>query len=259
MHGLQIVLGFVGIAFASDLGRGLNLGFDPTMCPQHSHLWFIRALILAVAVSPTFLLLRKKVFGFFALLAFGIMCELARTWLVGDVLDWERAFAISGWFRGLLFFAVGVYLRHNPIEIGCLRVWHAISGGRWARAVLCLTLALLPWLFKAFLLRHGFEMVVHKIELPLLLVSIYFLFEAMPDSPWPKWITSCSFPIYLIHGAVLILSMGVCRAVGIKDYLSHCSIVFYILYWVAAVGISIVVTLLFRKIKWLSVIAFGGR
>lgn len=255
MHGLQMVLGFAGIAFASDLGWGLNLGFDPTVCPQHSHLWFVRVLILAVAISPMFLLLHKKVSGIFALMAFVIMCELVRTWFVDGVSDWTRAFAISGWFRGLAFFAIGVYLRHYPIEIGRWRFWRAMKWGRG----LCLVLALLPWLFGAFLARQGLDAIVQRIELPTLLTSVYFLFEAIPDSPWPKWLTSCAFPIYLIHGAVLVIFVATCHAVGLKNYLSHCSIVFYVLFWGAAIGVSIVATLLLRRIRWLSLIAFGGR
>lgn len=255
MHGLQIALGFAGIASASDLGWGLNLGLDPLGGPQHSHLWFVRGLMLAVAISPMFVLLRKKVSGMFCLIAFVIVCELVRTWLVAGIQDWKRAFAISGWFSGLSFFAIGVYLRYNPIEIGRLRFWRTLRWGSW----LCLVLALLPWLFRAFLARQGFNAIVHYVELPILLLSVCFLFESIPNSPWPKWLTSCAFPIYLIHGAVLVIFVATCRAVGLKDYLSHCSIVFYVPFWAAAVGVSIAATLLLRKVRWLSSFAFGGR
>ena len=249
-----MTLALCGVDFAVDMGWGCNLGFDPTALPEHSHLWFVRALMLAVAVSPIFLPLRKRIFGAFCLLAFVILCECLRAWLMDGVQDWKRAFAIGGWFRGLSFFSIGVYLRSNPVKFSRWCVWRSTGWG-----YVCLALAFLPWLFKALLLRHGFEMVVHKIELPILLMSVYFLFKAVPDNPWPKWLTACAFPIYLIHGAVLILFVAACRAVGLKDYLLHCSAAFYILYWAAAVGVSIAATLLLRRIRWLSSIAFGGR
>ena len=96
-------------------------------------------------------------------------------------------------------------------------------------------------------------------DLPIIFMSMFFLFEAIPDLPWPKWLTSCAFPIYLIHEAVLVLFVAASRAMGFKEYLSHCSLAFYMFYWAAAIAASIAVTLLMRKVRCLSIIAFGGR
>jgi len=108
-------------------------------------------------------------------------------------------------------------------------------------------------------MKHGYEMIVHWIRLPILLVSVVFLFKSVPESPWPKWLTLCAFPIYLIHGAVLVLGIGICRVCGMKDYLSHCSILFFVSFWAMAVVASIVVTSLMRRCRWLAMVAFGGR
>ena len=254
MHCLKIALGLAGIAFATDLGWRLNLGLNPCALPQHSHLWFVRALMFATLVSPLFLVLRQRILGACSLILFAVFCEYAAFHFAAGCNEWSRLFAIQGWFRGLSFFSIGVYLRFNPIRVGCLRIIHAIEGRWWAVA-----LALLPWICGAFASKHGFEMIVRALHLPILLTSIFFLFEAVPSMSWSKWLVSCAFPIYLIHGAVLVLFAALIRFLGLREYLSRCSLVFYLAYWGAVLGVSIVAALLFRKAKWLAALAFGGR
>ena len=252
MHGLKLALGFARIEFASDLGWGLNLGLNPLINPQHPHLWFLRALMFAVLISPVFYVLLRRI-KLIGLLAFVIFCECVSAWLVHGVQDWHRVFVIRGWFQGMSCFSIGIYLRQNPVHITFGNGWRGIFTG------VCLAFSVLPWLLKAFIAQNGFDMIARGMELPVLLISVFFLFEAVPHSAWPNWLTSCAFPIYLVHGAILILFLAVCRALGLKDYLQHCSFWFYVLYWMVAIAVSIMITLLMRKVRWLAGVAFGGR
>ncbi len=252
MHGLKMALSQAGVVFAPDLGWQLNLGLNPLSLPQHSHLWFLRSLLFAVLVSPFFLLLRRKWMGMIGLVAFVLLCEYASVGISRGIHGWTKVFAIQGWFRGLAFFAIGVYLRNNPIPVG--KWW--ISRSTFGKA-LCFALAFAPWIIGDLMEKNGLE--APPVTLAIILASGFFLFLSVSESPWPKWLTSCAFPIYLIHGAVLVVFAAVSKAIGIKGYLSHCAFAFYVVYWASVTCVSVLLAMAIKRTKLLSSLAFGGR
>ncbi len=252
MNGLKMALSQMGIVFAPDIGWQLNLGLNPLSLPQHSHLWFLRSLLFAVLVSPVFLLLRRRWMGAVSLMAFVLLCEYANEGICRSIHDWAKVFAIQGWFRGLAFFAIGVYLRNNPVPVD---KW-GISRSAFGKA-LCFALAFVPWIIGDLLEKNG--IVASPLSLAIILASVFFSFQSMSDSPWPKKLTSCAFPIYLIHGAVLVVFAAVSKALGIKEYLARCSFAFYVVYWASATCMSILFAMTIKQSKWLATISFGGR
>jgi len=129
MHGLSALVGFLGIQFAKDLGWGLDLGFNPLSLPQHPHLWFVRSLILVVLISPVFLVVRRKILGLVVLFVIIASCIYLEVNLGQGAKSFSESFAISGWFQGLMFFPIGVYLRFNPVIIDDSCIGRITRGG----------------------------------------------------------------------------------------------------------------------------------
>ena len=94
MHLLRIVAGFVGIAFASNIGWKLNLGLNPLDTPQHPHLWFLRTLMISVLISPVFVLLKRRISGAASLLPFVVVCCYLSIKFSSIAMTSEEAFAI---------------------------------------------------------------------------------------------------------------------------------------------------------------------
>ena len=125
--------------------------------------------------------------------------------------------------------------------------------------VLCLAFAAIPRLLMVLLERYCPGRITSAMDFPVLLLTLFFLFLAVPDKSWPKWLVSCSFPIYLIHIMVLTFLPTVFHVVGLKCCLSHSSAGLYVAYWAIVVFVSIGIAHLFKRLPWLALIAFGGR
>lgn len=76
---------------------------------------------------------------------------------------------------------------------------------------------------------------------------------------WPAWMTSCAFPVFLLHKAVITLLVGVWQSVGIKAVILS-SVTAYFLQVVVVILICIGVTnALRRHCSKLAGFLFGGR
>lgn len=70
-----------------------------------------------------------------------------------------------------------------------------------ALLALAVSIALLG--IKTFLDLGGVKLAVdlQTLFIPFLLYAVFYF---MPDRAWPKWLTSCVFPIFLMHWLLLI-------------------------------------------------------
>ncbi len=218
-----------------------TIGLLPTGLPPMKVLWFVRCLLIFVLLSPClFAVLRKgKVYALLMMaLFYGIYA------FTGPYLGWVGFFSISG----LFFFTLGIFLRFHPISIK-LPSWVTVP-----TFVLCL----LAYLMSAFS-KAGVELIPLPkhilITLPLL---IWIVWQWVPSKPWNRAITSCAFPIYLLHIFILGRFNLLFENIAVLSFLKHWY-GYFIMWFIAVVG-SIGITLLMRR--WFpktSDLLFGGR
>jgi len=88
--------------------------------------------------------------------------------------------------------------------------------------------------------------------IPMILFGVWGI---VPDRPWPKWLTSTAFPIYILHMFVLL----------VLQYAWHLTAfmpngLLFLFRWCVAVGVSIFVArMLNRFLPSVAKILFGGR
>ena len=63
MKGLSMLAAKFGVSFGENLPSGLSLGLNPFELPQLPYLWFVRCLIVFVALLPLFLVFKRKIVG----------------------------------------------------------------------------------------------------------------------------------------------------------------------------------------------------
>ena len=170
---------------------GLDLCDYPTLVP----LWYVRCLFLFVLTGASFKwgVTKAKwwwlsaVFIVFAILS-GVFDATAENERPLAVLFLSRGYSLSGVF----YFSVGVFLQ----RFGFRRL-----SDKMAYAFLGIGLVLLG--VKVGFLHAGYGKIsvwFNSFITPFLLYSIYHF---MPTKAWPNWLTSCAFPIFLMHSIAL--------------------------------------------------------
>ena len=206
---------------------GLDLGKLSNYCGQ---LWYVRCLFFFVLLSPIFKVGIRKFRFVWILLAF-----IATTVFSELPDDPENRPFWSGFLRygislsGIFYFSVGIYLRRFNVTVRStpLAVASAIYG------VGCL-------LLRTYAKSRGMELPVGMdcLVLPALMYAVWF---ALPSWTFPRWLTSSSFPIFLLH-VIFLHVMGI--------VIKHCTVGLQmgkIVSCLAAIIASIVMTNLLRK------------
>lgn len=210
------------------------LGLLPIYLPALSLLWFVRCLIYFVLIAPLFMVFRYKFGGIIIVVSF------FGQWLLGSSLseiDWRKTFWLTSLVTGFTYFSCGVWLRYHA------ELFQGIGQRRlgWVFGILlALFLGLASKIPEVFLL-------------PPVLLMIWML---TPSSEWPRWLTRCSFPIYLQHGFWLVFIVAGMKSMRLAND-SWCS---FLGQYVVVVFLSIVVTVTARRLlpRFCSII-FGGR
>ena len=122
----------------------------------------------------------------------------------------------------------------------------------WAGvAALAAGILLLAWRVHCIAVSGGEPFPVLCLAIPLLVAGTWLV---VPAKPWPKWLTSLSFPIYVMHFFVIFALDGF-RAPRVNK-----SIGFMFAEFAAAVAVPSVIVLLLRRIfPRAAAFAFGGR
>lgn len=203
--------------------------------------WYITTLFGFVLLSPLFVTLVRRCAAAAILSAAVLHVAFYRQdlalwgtwrWLTQSVFNLE----------GMVFFLVGLDFALNKrkgpsrLQGNCLIALAFLATGvrMHAEAVNC------PFLFD-----H-----VRLFVIPGFLV---LLWRIIPSTPWPKWIVSSAFPLYLIHYFMVdTLHRAICPHLsGIWQYGSIVSL---------AVVLSIAIGIAMRRISGrLAMVAFGGR
>lgn len=220
-------------------GRGDVLGLNPFAWSALPYLWYVRCLIVYVVCAPVFLLCCHRRLGllFMAAECLGFACVLM---LCKD--QWNEI----NWIRGMCFFSLGVYMRWNGVwvmnavrKVPCYFCW--IVGGA------------LSFVNIAYVSVFGLIGVAGAC---VLAVAVW---KSIPAWRGPKWLTSSAFPIFVLHGAVLLGFAEMFRALGVWESVVS-SIVAYFLQICGAVAVCLGICLILRRVTpRLSSVLFGGR
>jgi len=174
---------------------GMNLFHPPGLVP----LWYVRNVLLLVAVSPLLKMVTQRL-GWMSV--GGIALAYVTYWMCaasGAVpARWSEFFNYGFSIEGLLCFVVGMVLRERGIRASLSGIGLKASFVVWLVAeglAIGFTGRCVPW--------------APVFRLLSIAATVLFAWKAVPDTPWPKWFTSCAFPVYLLHCFVL----DVCRLV----------------------------------------------
>ena len=216
-------------------------GGDLTDYPILVPLWYVRCLLFFVIASPVIsFLLSKLGYGWLLLcFALSIVHSLIPNADVKDFLS--KGFSLSG----LFYFSAGLFLqKHGGFKVS---KHTAIIAAIIGTTLLAIKIAFFYNTWK-------FQISLGKLSIPFLMFATWFF---MSSKRLPNWITSCSFPIFLMH--VLFFPY-----IGIALKRLHIWEGFPTLqptlnFVVGFFGSIIVATLLRRFLPKLSHILFGGR
>lgn len=161
-------------------------GLALTGCPGLTPLWYVRGLFILVLLSP--LLFGVARIGSMALLGLFVV-------YIGVCPGPAGGGFIHGLTRcgifplaGLFYFTLGISLRIGKI---CLQ--YSVRKCMVAGFAGLMLLAFQAW---ATYKGYGYAQYLGCLGIPFVL---YSAFGVMTQETWPKWLTSCAFPIYLIH------------------------------------------------------------
>ena len=226
---------------ASLLGLLKSLGLTTCETPGLYPLWFVRSLFLLVCVSPVLVWLlsrvgKKLLVGLFALALLGPLVVKM------DVLALRLAGLFAA-FGGMFYFTVGLAARFfgkvGPVSDWLLR-WTGLIG-------LALTVSGAVGELCGMTYAHKYCVVL---GLPLLMAGLW---RIVPATRWPGWLTSCAFPVFILH----VFAIGVYNNFLVREVnglLAFCA------KYVFAVVLPIVVVIVARRIApRLVKFAFGGR
>ena len=222
------------------------LGLSPLGITNLSVLWFVRNLMFLVLLSPViFMVLRR--FGMCFLVPLFALYVMTYPWPerlfprnLGDLLFFNGLPSLVGFF----WFSLGMALRIKTIHVSISR----------RSIVLCMILGLVLSGLRAAFVLQGRSLPVAACGFASMCCYLYSVWGIMPDAAWPKWLVTCSFPIYLMHKFVLYVSNLVVANLGGDSLFS------YGLESLFGCGMPIVAALFLRKyFPRIASIAFGGR
>ena len=171
-------------------GRWINLlGFDLDKLPTFNwSLWYVRCLFFFVLLSPVFkIAVCKFKFGWliFAFIATSVFSALPDA--PGNQPFWSGFLRYGISLSGIFYFSVGIYLRRFNIAVRSTPL-----------ALVCSVYGVSTLLLRTFVRSRGTELPV-GMDCLVLPAFMYAVWHIMPSWPFPRWFTSCSFPIFLLH------------------------------------------------------------
>lgn len=225
---------------------GLDLFDTPAIQPY----WYVRALLIFVAVSPILVFAVRK-FGFriiALLIVFYLMVDPGYAGKSSDFwlgAHWRRFWRFGFSAEGLLYFTCGILLSSCPFGVSRRK---SLLIGSVGIALGCVRCALLT---------HGFDDYGYlvQVSIPFIMIGMWGL---MSSVAWPKWMTGNSFPIYSVHMIFMLVIALIFRHVKVP--FEKCSLLAVLIVWGVAVAGSLLVSVIFKKSCPQTAHAFfGGR
>lgn len=215
-------------------------GLHPFDWPSLIPLWYVRALLIFVGLSPIAYLAIRRWGGWICSLIFAAVGGIA---LFGESMGvWAIFFRKTFSLTGLLYFSIGMWLRVQEEE---LKQGHGMEILRRCRYWLLIGGLALVVLSAFGHYAGGSRLQIARVLFvpPLLLAFWSFL----PTKPFPVWLTSSAFPIFLIHIIFLRLPWpAVCYHWPVR--------------WVIGFVGALLLTLILRHVfPRMASLLFGGR
>ena len=168
-----------------------DIGFDLRCPPLLVPLWYVRALLILILLSPLLgkLIMKSKVIALFYLLSLGWVCFIYRPYSDCGHSSWYCLFNYGISLEGLLYFSIGVYLNKYPI-------------GEPARmtALLSLISGVLLFVTRAWLLIHTeYQWLACQIGFFAIPFLLFGVFSLLPSFQTTRFIEKASFPVYVSH------------------------------------------------------------
>lgn len=218
-----------------------DLGLDPCRTPMLAQLWYIRALLVLIGISPIVMAIMRRSSRLFAECALAVLmcgCFIVRPF--SDCGTSIQYFFLNYGFslEGLLYSSLGAFLFFHPLSVRPDRSFGFCS----------LVLGLLGFAARAYLLIHAnapeFANRIGFFAIPLVLFGLY---RALPEFTLPKFLSTASYPVYLFHFIVLTLIGG--RFIGSAGGVSvpDASLFRWFLRIVAAILVSLLATAAVRR------------
>jgi len=167
---------------------GTNLFHPPGLVPM----WYVRNLLLLVAVSPLLKAVTQRV-GWWSVGGIALVyVSYGAVAAAGMVPDRWCSFLNYGFsIEGLLCFSVGIVLRRRGCEV-LSRVGVGASCVAWLSALV------LSLVVEGRVPTCGFA-----VRLLCMAATVLFAWKAVPGVPWPTWLTASAFPVFVMHCLVL--------------------------------------------------------
>lgn len=218
-------------------------GLNPFVTPELPFLWYVRALIIFVVISPLIKCMAKWGVALFFVLYFltDVVCDLSPA--LSKIVHWFIS------LRGLAYFSLGIYLRNNPIR-------KKLNG-----ACALFILGSMAYLLGLWLSVESTGTAIASRALmwggtPVMLLSVWMY---MPEKRWLISLTRCSFAMFLMQSALITLTIGALRVCSLKEW-GYTTISGYFLRLLLVVSVAIVLSnFLYTFSPRLSRLMFGGR
>ena len=231
---------------ASKLAAAFGLRMD--MTPGLVPVWYIRALLVIVLVSPLMACMSRFRYGaaLSAAAFFGVYVALSphRNGLASTRMEHFLYYGVS--LMGMAYFQFGILLRRTGFLEKTLRA------PAWAGAAVFVLGVSAVALRTRIIAATGSEpFPVLCLAIPLLVSGLWLL---MPAAGWPKALTSLSFPIYVMHYFVVFALDGFRRPRADK------SIGLMLVQAALAVAVPCAIAFVVRRrAPRVSSVLFGGR
>ena len=211
-------------------------GLDLSKLPLDGTLWYVRCLFALVAVSPLLERAVSRPGGAWLAAAFLL---LLFCWHIPSGKWGTCLYHVA---QGLFYFPLGIALRKKRP-----RAWPPAAAAFSGLVGLALLAGKVAAAWKEW--SFGYELVA--LSLPFLLFAAWTF---APKAEWPEWLTSCAFPIFLMHPLVVRLCQPCLLSAGMERL--PCAI----LEWAAGVACPCVFAWFVRKrAPRAALVLFGGR
>ena len=172
------------------------LGLNPLRHPMHGPLWYVRALLFLVVISPICLwaLVRRKRGVLVGMFVFSVFSPNYS----GCAESFSYTLFYFFGFKSMFYFLLGMSLRLELLKVPNGFLVNVLGLCGIAAPFICRVVALFPALATTMTTSFG--------NIPLHLLTpfmICFMWIVVSRKPWPKWLTGMAFPIYIVHWFVL--------------------------------------------------------
>ena len=182
---------------------GSAFGLSPFRYPAMGPLWYIRALLLYILVSPFFVFCIVKS-GALTLSCLYLIC-MVKGYVCNKEMGMFFTYCFNLW--GLFYFCLGIYGRLYNVRLPI----------RWGSFSLAIGVALVC--LRGFFQRNNIHLDIPQngVVIPMLLFGVWSM---IPSVEIPKFILSTTFPIFLIHTLVFHVaeSIGVGKVVTLSQW-----------------------------------------